>query len=80
MKSFIFAALSLLILLNCSACEMGGKKAEAAKENVENLFSVMLHRAFIGELTAKWREAHMKELLAEMEQQARLLRTTTETN
>jgi hypothetical protein len=30
-------------------------------------------RAFSGQLTAKWREAHMKELLAELEQQARLL-------
>ena len=40
----------------------------------------MLHRAFTGELTAKWREAHLKELLAEMEQQARLLRVANENN
>ena len=40
----------------------------------------MLHRAFTGELTAKWREAHLKELLAEMEQQARLLRAANESN
>jgi type I restriction enzyme S subunit len=33
----------------------------------------MLHRAFTGELTAKWREAHLKELLSEMELQKRLL-------
>lgn len=32
-----------------------------------------MSRAFAGQLTAKWREAHMKELLAEMEEQARLL-------
>ena len=35
------------------------------------LFDCMLHRAFTGDLTAKWREAHMKELLREMEIQAR---------
>ena len=46
--------------------------AEAA-ENLETTFSTMLQQAFSGQLTAKWREAHMKELLAEMEQQARLL-------
>ena len=40
---------------------------------IENLFSVLLHRAFTGNLTAKWREAHMKELLAEMETQAKAL-------
>jgi type I restriction enzyme S subunit len=50
----------------------------AARQNVENVFAAMLHRAFTGELTAKWREAHMKELLAEMEQQARLLKSPLE--
>jgi len=40
---------------------------------IENLFATTLHRAFTGGLTAKWRQAHMKELLAEMEHQARLL-------
>lgn len=38
------------------------------------LFGSMLHRAFSGDLTAKWREAHMKELLQEMEQQAKQLK------
>jgi len=38
----------------------------------------MLHRAFTGELTARWREAHLKELLADMEQQARLLKSPLE--
>lgn len=37
---------------------------------INNLFNVLLHSAFSGELTAKWREAHMKELLQEMEIQA----------
>jgi type I restriction enzyme S subunit len=41
--------------------------------HLETLFSVLMHRAFAGELTAKWREAHMKELLAEMEDQAKIL-------
>jgi type I restriction enzyme S subunit len=36
----------------------------------------MLQRAFTGSLTAKWREAHMKELLAEMEQQGKSLSLT----
>ncbi len=49
-----------------------------AHDELEKLFQVMLHRAFTGELTAKWREAHMKELLAEMEHQARLLKSPTE--
>ncbi len=43
------------------------------RNDLDDLFSLMLQRAFSGQLTAKWREAHMKELLAEMEQQARLL-------
>jgi type I restriction enzyme S subunit len=32
-------------------------------------FSVLLHRAFAGRLTAKWRERNMKKLLAEMDGQ-----------
>jgi type I restriction enzyme S subunit len=40
---------------------------------VELLWNTVLHRAFSGELTARWREAHMPELLAEMEQQAKAL-------
>ena len=36
-------------------------------------FNTLLNRAFTGDLTVKWREAHMKELLAEMEIQAREL-------
>jgi type I restriction enzyme S subunit len=40
---------------------------------IDVLFHCLLHRAFTGDLTAKWREAHMKELLQEMELQANLL-------
>lgn len=45
-----------------------------AAENIDKLFDYLLHRAFTGDLTAKWREAHMKELLQEMEQQAKALK------
>lgn len=45
----------------------------ASKGKLESLFGNLLHRAFSGDLTAKWREAHMKELLKEMEQQAKAL-------
>jgi hypothetical protein len=42
-------------------------------ETLNQTFAVLLHRAFTGNLTARWREAHMKELLAEMETQAKAL-------
>jgi type I restriction enzyme, S subunit len=42
-------------------------------EQTESLFLILLHRAFSGNLTAAWREAHMKELLVEMEQQTKAL-------
>lgn len=41
----------------------------ASGQKLEILLHCLLHRAFTGGLTAKWRETHMKELLAEMEQQ-----------
>ena len=60
-------------------CLRNIRKAMLAKHTVqdklERIFASLLHRAFMGELTAKWREAHMKELLAEMEQQAKALET-----
>lgn len=49
------------------------KRRASASENLERVFAVMLHQAFTSDLTAKWREAHMSELLHEMEQQAREL-------
>jgi len=45
----------------------------AIDDSFDRLVMVSLHRAFSGELTARWREAHMKELLAEMEAQSKLL-------
>jgi type I restriction enzyme S subunit len=44
-----------------------------AMNSLENLFQVMLHQAFSGNLTADWRKAHMQELLQEMEHQAKAL-------
>jgi type I restriction enzyme, S subunit len=43
------------------------------KVKIDQLFQLLLHRAFSGDLTANWREAHMKELLAEMKEQAKYL-------
>ncbi|MCC6070540.1 restriction endonuclease subunit S [Massilia sp. GCM10020059] len=48
-------------------------RAKYAAEGVDSMWLNLLQRAFSGQLTAKWREAHMRELLAEMEQQARAL-------
>ena len=51
-----------------------GDLERRSSEHVNSLFHVLLHRTFTGDLTAKWREAHMKGLLAEMEAQARELK------
>ena len=48
-------------------------KRQHSGETLDEIFAVLLHRAFIGDLTTKWREAHMKELLTEMEIQSRAL-------
>jgi len=53
--------------------QKNGEKATVTRSTLEQLFSVLLHRAFSGDLTAKWREAHMKELLQEMKLQAQEL-------
>lgn len=54
-------------------------KRREATSRINSLFETLLHRAFTGELTANWREAHMKEILAEMEEQAKALETTKHT-
>lgn len=46
---------------------------DVASRKLDFLWDTLMTRAFSGQLTAKWREGHMTELLAEMEQQARLL-------
>lgn len=48
-------------------------KRGQAQKNLELLFSSLQTSAFSGSLTASWREAHMRELLQEMEQQAKAL-------
>lgn len=40
--------------------------AAASAAKLETLFQTLLHRAFTGELTAKWREAHLHEGVQEM--------------
>lgn len=46
-------------------------KASTSKQKLEDLFQLLLNRAFTGELTAQWREDHMSELVEEMEIQAK---------
>ena len=46
-----------------------GARIQSARR-IANLFRVLLGRAFSGSLTATWREAHMDEILQEMEQKA----------
>ena len=48
-------------------------RAECAAEGIDLMWLSLLQRAFSGQLTARWREAHMQEVLAEMEEQARAL-------
>ncbi len=45
-----------------------------SKNKLEALLKNILHRAFTGELTARWRESHEKKLLAEMEEQTKILK------
>ena len=49
------------------------KRSKRSRDALDILFRTLLHRAFTGDLTARWREAHMKELLVEMEAQAKIL-------
>jgi len=55
------------------------ERATVASGHLELLFETLQHQAFSGELTAKWREAHMKELLQEMKHQAGILGITDKT-
>lgn len=71
-------ALQQQFAARCSVIDRIACEQAVSRSNVETLFRTILHGAFTGELTAKWREAHLKELVAEMEQQARLLRKPTD--
>lgn len=44
-----------------------------AGERLDGLLATLVSQSFSGRLTAKWRGAHMKELVVEMERQAKLL-------
>ena len=48
-----------------------------SQERLDNLYKAMTHQAFSGKLTADWRKGRMKELLQEMEIQARELNLDT---
>lgn len=50
------------------------------KQRLDRLFNVLLHRAFSGDLTNKWREAHMKKLLVEIEEQSKVLKDLPKVN
>lgn len=49
---------------------------ESVEDRIESLFSLLLHRAFSGQLTSKWRYVHMEDLISEIEEQSQLLNTT----
>jgi type I restriction enzyme S subunit len=51
-------------------------KQSGSIEKLNTLFKEILYRAFTGDLTSRWRESHIKELLAEMELQAKILEIT----
>ncbi len=55
-------------------------KMNASRKVISDLFGILLHRAFSGDLTAEWRNAHMKELLIETEEQAKILKASAEPN
>lgn len=44
-----------------------------SRDALSALWNSLLQRAFSGMLTARWRERHIKEIVAEIEQQAKLL-------
>lgn len=50
----------------CKSVQKLQGSAALSAAMLETLFQTLLHRAFTGELTAKWREAHLREGLQEM--------------
>jgi len=52
--------------------------SDDARKRISRLLDLVLHRAFSGDLTAKWRDAHMEQIHAEMEEQMKLLNQLTE--
>lgn len=49
------------------------RQARISAVKIKDLFDVLSNQAFAGTLTARWREAHISALSAEMEEQARIL-------
>jgi len=47
--------------------------SEVSADNLKNVYEAVTHRAFSGDLTAKWRESRTDELLRETEEQARMI-------
>ncbi len=70
--------LVLAFTANAQAVDKIVADQRCSRDALEKLFRAMLHRAFTGELTARWREGLMKELLEEMEIQSRYLASRTE--
>ena len=60
-------------LFTCQVIDNINNQRNQLSLKMDSLFNLILERAFSGELTAKWREAHMKEILAEMEAQAKAI-------
>lgn len=49
------------------------RATSSTEAKADRVFALLLQHAFSGQLTTKWREAHMREVRAEMQEQARLL-------
>lgn len=49
------------------------EQIDSANLRLESLWQSLVRQAFSGQLTAKWHQAHAKELLAEMQQQAKIM-------
>ena len=81
-KSFTVLLPPLSIQHEFAAIVMAIRKITKSQANTQSrlneLFKGLLQRGFSENLTAKWREAHMTEILPEMEQQAKLLEITTD--
>lgn len=56
---------------HCQTMAKSWTESLKSASTLETLFQTLLHRAFDGSLTAKWREGQGKELLQEMEKQAK---------
>ena len=67
MASRVAAQLALAASAGVVGC------AGAAGAQIEDIFKSLLQRAFSGQLTAEWRQAHLQELLVEMQEQVHLL-------